>query len=226
MGKNLTYYVNKGGAGKSTVSVHTAYVAEEWQIPTMVVSVDPQGDAAQWLTEASISDGGVYHATGCKFVRVLYSPDNVPDLDYPLVILDLPPRNDAASWAVPDAFGVPLDGRLAINDFFTVLPDMKWQRGGPGIHLTLNKATSAGKRFVEMMKTALAGCKGCTVWEPGIEDNHAIKRSSERFQPAWADPWAAKTDGVKHLRAYCEYMLRQLGFRPSDTEETRKGRGR
>lgn len=226
MGRELAYYVPKGGVGKTTLSMHTAYVANEWGIPTMVVSVDRQGDGVQWLTEASVQDGRVYQAKGLEHVRVLYSPNNVPDIDHPLVILDLPPYPEAASWATPHAFGIPLDGRMAINDLLTVMPGMSCRQGGTGIHMTLYRADSAGKRFVQVMKQALAGSRGgCFVWEPGIADNHAIKRAGERFEPAWSDPWAQKTEGVTQLRAYCEYMLRGLGFSPA-SGMGRKGRGR
>lgn len=223
MGRTLAYYINKGGVGKTTLSVHTAYLANEWQIPTMVVSVDRQGDAVQWLTEASVQDGAVYQANGLEYVRVFYSPNNVPDIDYPLVILDMPPYPEAAEWAQPDAFGVPLDGRLSINDLFTVIGNMRCRAGGSGIHMTLYRADSAGKRFVQVMKQAIAGRRGYSIWEPGVGDNHAIKRASERFEPAWADPWAQKTAGVKQLRACCEYMLQQVGLGPP---AGRRGRSR
>lgn len=225
MGRELAFYVPKGGVAKTTLSVHTAYVANEWGIPTMVVSVDRQGDAIQWLTEASVQDGRVYQAKGLQHVRVLYSPNNVPQLDLPLVILDLPPYPEAASWATPHAFGIPLDGRMAINDLFSVLPAMRCRQGGAGFFMTLCKADAAGKRFVSTMKQALAGHRGYSVWEPGIADNHAIKRSGERFEPAWGDPWARKTEGVTQLRSYCEFLLRQLGLGPV-SGGGRKGLGR
>lgn len=224
MEKTLTFYTPKGGVGKTTAAVHTAYVADEWGIPTMVVSVDRQGDSVQWLTESSVQDGRVYEAKGLRNVKVFYSPNNVPDLSYPLVILDLPPYPEAATWSTPDAFAVLVDGRMGINDLFAVLPEMQCQPGGAGITMTLNRTDSAGKRFVQQMKQALVGHRSYSVWEPGIVDNNAIKRSGERFEPAWADPWAQKTEGVRQLRSFCEHMLRQVGYGPSGA--ARRGRAR
>ncbi len=224
MDKQVAFFTPKGGVGKTTATIHTAYLAEEMGIPTMVVSVDQQGDSVQWLTESSVQDGRVYQAKGLQHVRVFYSPNNVPDIDYPLVLLDMPPQPSAAGWSTPDAFAVLIDGRMGINDLFSVLPEMRCRDGGTGVHMTLNRADAAGKRFVKVMKEALSGHHGYSVWEPGIVDNHAIKRAGERFEPAWADPWARKTEGVQQLRAFCEYMLGQVGFGSGGSR--RKGRGR
>jgi hypothetical protein len=49
--KKVAFYNNKGGAGKTTLSIHTALLAEEWKIRTIVACLDEQGNSLMWLSK-------------------------------------------------------------------------------------------------------------------------------------------------------------------------------
>lgn len=48
--KRVAFYNNKGGGGKTTLSAHTALLAEEWRVNTILACLDRQGNSLVWLS--------------------------------------------------------------------------------------------------------------------------------------------------------------------------------
>ena len=47
--KRVAFFNHKGGCGKTTFTVHTAFVAEEWRVRTILACLDRQGNSMGWV---------------------------------------------------------------------------------------------------------------------------------------------------------------------------------
>lgn len=92
--KVVTCFNQKGGAGKTTLSVHLAVGFSRRGFRTLLVDVDPQGTALRWAKEAEgafptavmglAELGGKVHRELAKYVE-----------DYDVVVVDCPPSADS-----------------------------------------------------------------------------------------------------------------------------------
>lgn len=78
----------KGGAGKSTVTVHLSAKAAEADGPVCVMDVDPQGNSAQWWNERE--------ATDVQFAKIDFSDlenqlRSLSEAGFKYVFIDTPP---------------------------------------------------------------------------------------------------------------------------------------
>lgn len=116
--KTIAVYNNKGGVGKTTISVHVALFAAMRRIKTLAAGLDRQADLCRWLArgDAQVQDGLAFRRG--EYLDVVYSPMKVPDRlkNYDLVVADCPPAVEIVDKVSADLWVVPLDGRLAIEN--------------------------------------------------------------------------------------------------------------
>lgn len=97
----------KGGAGKSTLSVHLAVAAEAHGLTTAIFDLDPQASAALWSDNRGESAPAVVPAQAPRLKNLL---QQALDGGADLVVLDTPPHADgvaADAGALADLILIP-----------------------------------------------------------------------------------------------------------------------
>lgn len=97
----------KGGAGKSTLSVHLAVAAESTGLTTAIFDLDPQASAALWSDNRGEAAPAVVPAQAPRLTGLL---KQALDGGADLVILDTPPHADgvaADAGALADVILIP-----------------------------------------------------------------------------------------------------------------------
>ena len=211
--KTVAIFNNKGGVGKTTLSVHLALFASELQrLRTVAIGLDRQGDLLRWLSggNVTVGDGTVYEYS--KMLTALYSPNQQPNLrlNADLCILDAPPSLALAATIQPDLWVVPVDGRLALEDMHNALPDL--QASKAKILLVINKAEGGGIRTMAALKKACGQTPKITVWPTPIPDSPALKRAAEYYRAVWDVPYGQTSEGNKTIQALCVEILRTVGL--------------
>ena len=105
--KVLALSSRKGGAGKSTLSVHLAVAAEAHGLTTAVFDLDPQASAALWSDNRGEPAPAVVPAQAPRLKNLL---QQALDGGADLVILDTPPHADgvaADAGALADMILIP-----------------------------------------------------------------------------------------------------------------------
>jgi chromosome partitioning protein len=71
----------KGGSGKTTTAVNTAAALSEMGLPVLLIDLDPQGSASEWLDRVGSDEGMFQSFMGTGDLARLAVPTDVPGLD-------------------------------------------------------------------------------------------------------------------------------------------------
>lgn len=79
--KRVAFFNNKGGGGKTTMSVHTGFLAEEWKIRTILTCLDRQGNSLMWVSGGDgVAKLDAFYERS-EFLSVVYSPQSMPEIE-------------------------------------------------------------------------------------------------------------------------------------------------
>lgn len=203
---------HKGGSGKTTLAVHLAYLAERGRLKTLLVDMDRQGNALQWLvgdTSQALQPGSIHEHS--KHLSVLYSPEgpglNLPPFD--VVIVDCPPALEVASHLTPDLWIVPIDSSFALRGAANVHADVS--PSGVPMLFVLNRADTGGVRIQKGLFEELQA-NGLDVWPEPIPDNATLSRAATYRLPVWEAPFGSKNiNGI--LERFGQGVFLRLGLR-------------
>ena len=197
--RTVAVWTHKGGVGKTTLAVHLAYWASRSARRCLLVDMDRQGNAVQWLAgdEAQqLRPGTVVERS--PFLSVLYSPDgpgmNLPPFD--VVVVDTPPALEVASRLTPDLWIIPVDSVFAVRGAANVHADVS--PSGIPMLFVLNRADTGGLRVQKGIMDELVS-NGLDVWPEPIPDNATLSRAATYQVPVWEAPF-----GTKHINGIVE----------------------
>lgn len=208
----VVFYNNKGGIGKTTLSVHLALFASTRRIRTMVVCLDRQGDVCRWLAKGDcrVHDGLFFKVN--DYLQVLFSPmklpKNIENID--LLIVDCPPAVEVVDEVTADLWVVPLDGRLAMENLGNIHDSLCKAKGA--ILLVLNRCDLIGKRALEGLRAAARQIPQAKLRDDPIPTSAAIAKSAEYFKPVWEVPYGRDTQGDHAIQKLCSEILISQGL--------------
>ena len=208
--RTVAVWTHKGGVGKTTLAVHLAYWASRSGRRCLLVDMDRQGNAVQWLAgdEAqNLRPGTVVERS--PSLSVLYSPDgpglNLPPYD--VIVVDTPPALEVASHLTPDLWVVPVDSVFAVRGAANVHADVS--PSGVPILFVLNRADTGGVRVQKGIMDELVS-NGLDVWPEAIPDNATLSRAATYQVPVWDAPFVTKhINGI--VERFAEGVLQRLG---------------
>lgn len=159
--KKILVSNNKGGTGKTTISVHLACASGNVGKKVLLVDTDlNQSDAFRWLLKLNNDDVRKFDADKVyktKFENVSVIPTDNPDIiksikGYDLVVIDSDP--DMSGWAkflgISDVVLIVFAGYMSVDDAVEVIADAK--RSSKKMVGVINKATQSylgSKMYVE-----------------------------------------------------------------------------
>ena len=212
--KTVAVWNHKGGSGKTTLAVHLACVAEQRGLRCLLVDMDRQGNALEWLAgEAGLGmQPGSIHERSPN-LSVLYSPDgpglNLPPFD--VVVVDCPPALEVAAHLTPDLWVVPIDGTFALRGAANVHADIS-PTGVPMLFV-LNRANTGGSRIQKSLMDELLA-NGLDAWPEAIPDNATLSRAATYRVPVWEAPFTTKNINSV-IERFADGVLRRVGVLPA-----------
>ncbi|MDJ0871661.1 MAG: AAA family ATPase [Gammaproteobacteria bacterium] len=94
--KTLSMIAQKGGTGKTTLSIHLAVQASLDSLKVLLVDIDPQASATAWWRRRREAEPALVQSRGKKLEQVLKA---AADQDYDLVVIDTAPHSSHESSA-------------------------------------------------------------------------------------------------------------------------------
>ena len=208
----IVFFNNKGGIGKTTLSVHLALFASARRIRTMVVCLGRQGDICRWLArgDCRVHDGLFFRVN--DYLQVLYSPmelsNDIKNID--LLIVDCPPAVEVVDKVTADLWIVPLDGRLAMENLGNIHDSLC--RADGSILLVLNRCDLIGKRALEGLRAAARLGPGARVRGEPNPTPGATAKGAATIRFAWDVPYGRGTQGDQAIQKLCSEVLNDCGL--------------
>lgn len=203
--KTIAIISQKGGAGKTTVSIHLAVAAEAKGLKTAIFDLDPQASAASWADKRVKEEPAVVSAQASRLPGLL---EQAAAQEADLVIIDSAPNADAASLAAARAADLILipcrPAAFDLNAIGTTLA-LASVAGKPAFVL-LNAVPPQGKVGEEARQALVAG--GVAVAEPVLHQlvaySHAVNdgRSAQELDP--------KSKAAAEIAALLDWLLKQV----------------
>lgn len=98
--KTIAVISQKGGAGKTTLSVHLAVAAEQKGVRSAIIDLDPQASAAGWADSRESENPAVVSAQASRLGQVL---EAALEAGAKLAILDTAPHSESTALAAARA---------------------------------------------------------------------------------------------------------------------------
>ena len=176
----------KGGAGKTTLALALAVVAQQAGRDTVVVDLDPQTSAAKWADRRGDRPPVVISAQAARLSQVLTAAEGGADL----VILDTPPRADNVALAAAQAADLVLvPCRASVLDLETAATTAQLVRvaGDPEIAFVLNGVPWRGPKAAQAREALTdAGLSVCPVaigYRVAHEHAAVLGETAREFDP-------------------------------------------
>lgn len=214
--KRVAFFNHKGGCGKTTFTVHTAFLAEEWKVRTLLACLDRQGNSMGWVSNGDKAAKADAFYERSAYLSAVFTPLVMPDIEnVDLLLADCPPELDIALTVNPNLWVVPVHARMSFEGFTTVMEDLIRSkaevlvvkntvgRGGPSVQRNLDEALAK-----------LPPSKNLAIYEGGVPDSDTIIRAEDYCDAAWRIPYAKKSNGAAAVRKLGEHILRRCGFTP------------
>lgn len=205
--KTIAIISQKGGAGKTTVSIHLAVAAEERGLKTAIFDLDPQASAATWADKRTKEAPAVVSAQASRLPGLL---EQAAAQQADLVIIDSAPNADAASLAAARAADVILipcrPAAFDLNAIGTTLA-LASVAGKPAFVL-LNAVPPQGRVGEEARQALIGG--GVAVAEPVLHQlvafSHAVNdgRSAQELD--------AKSKAAAEISALFDWIMQQANM--------------
>lgn len=206
--KTIAIISQKGGAGKTTVSIHLAVAAEERGLKTAIFDLDPQASAATWADKRTKEAPAVVSAQASRLPGLL---EQAAAQEADLVIIDSAPNADAASLAAARAADVILipcrPAAFDLNAIGTTLA-LASVAGKPAFVL-LNAVPPQGRVGEEARQALIGG--GVAVAEPVLHQlvafSHAVNdgRSAQELD--------AKSKAAAEISALFDWIMQQANIK-------------
>jgi chromosome partitioning protein len=148
----------KGGGGKTTISLNLAVAAAEQGLAAAVVDIDQQANAAKWRDRRNSENVAVIGALQSRIKQTLEAARS-HGADF--VVIDSPGHNDSAAMETARASDIvllPVEPQMFHFDTLPAMRDLVRIAGEPPTYLLINKlhpaATVQADRLRHMIESA------------------------------------------------------------------------
>jgi chromosome partitioning protein len=213
--KTLAILSRKGGAGKTTLTVHLAVAAEQTGAAVAVFDLDPQASAALWGDRREGQSPAIVAAQAPR-LSALLAQARAQEAE--LVILDTPPHADGiAAEAAAHADAVLIPCRPSAFDLDAIGASVKLARAaGKPVYVVINAAPPVGTEADEMR--AALDAAGVPVSPIVIHQRKAFAAFIQEGKTAIEREPRSKA--AKEVRDLLQWACEQVNLLPSDQVTT------
>src|SRR5215471_7351116 len=181
----IAVIAQKGGTGKTTLTLALAVAAQLARKMTAVIDLDPQATASNWSDRREAESPVVVSAQPARLPHVLASAE---DSGAVLVLIDTPPRAEQAALAAAKAADlILLPCRPAIYDLETVATTLELIRfaGDKPVAAVLNgvppRGTKREKAEDVLRELGLPVCPASLGWRTAFSDAGAMGLTAQEY---------------------------------------------
>lgn len=186
--KIIAIIAQKGGVGKTTLTLSLAVAAQKSGLETLVLDLDPQASATTWYDRREEQPPLVMPAQPARLARVLQTAQ---DNGAQLVFIDTPPRvEQAAMGAARVASLVLIPCRPAVIDIDTVastveLIRLAGHRGGVAVILNGVPATGSDRQQAAdvIHDAGLMVCPSAIGYRKAFPHSIAVGQTVQEYEP-------------------------------------------
>jgi chromosome partitioning protein len=183
----IAVIAQKGGSGKTTLTLALAVAAQQAGKVTAIVDLDPQATASNWSDRREAESPVVVSAQPARLPHVLTSAEASGAA---LVLIDTPPRAEQAALAAAKAAHLILiPCRPAIYDLETVATTLELVRfaGDTPAIVILNGVPPRGSKKTQaedvMRQLGLRVCPAAFGWRTAFSDAGALGLTAQEYDP-------------------------------------------
>ncbi|MGE3537780.1 MAG: AAA family ATPase [Candidatus Tectimicrobiota bacterium] len=183
----IAVIAQKGGTGKTTVTLALAVAAQLAGQVAAVIDLDPQATASNWSDRREADSPVVVSAQPARLPQVLKAAEASGAA---LVLIDTPPRAEQAALAAAKAAALILiPCRPAIYDLETVATTLELIRvtGEKPVAAILNgvppRGAKKGQAEEVLRALGLAVCPSSFGWRAAFSDAGAVGLTAQEYDP-------------------------------------------
>src|SRR5262245_26879960 len=184
----IAVIAQKGGTGKTTLTLALAVAAQASGKMTAVIDLDPQATASNWSDRREAESPVVVSAQPARLPHVLTSAEESGAV---LVLIDTPPRAEQAALAAAKAAHLILiPCRPAIYDLETIATTLELIRfaGDKPVAAILNGVPPRGSKREQaedvLRELGLTVCGASFGWRAAFSDAGAVGLTAQEYDPA------------------------------------------
>lgn len=209
----IAVHNHKGGIGKTTISAHLAWRANDLGIRCLALTLDRQGDLLRWF----VPEPSLKKPCQNGLITGLCSNDKMPPPDalkgYPLVIVDTPPMAGMPDKIDPDLWVVPVDNRTSIENLATVVPVMAAKAP---CYVVFYRADAGGVSTLRGLQEATRHIPQIEFYDEVFPDIKAVFRTQAYYAPVWKVPHGRGTEAHRAMIRLCDAILARAGLLDDD----------
>jgi chromosome partitioning protein len=184
----IAVIAQKGGVGKTTLTLSLAVAAQRAGRTAAIVDLDPQATACNWGDRRHSDAPVIVSAQPARLPQILKSAQ---DAGAQFVVIDTPPRAEQAAMAAAKAANLILiPCRPAVFDLDTVATTLELIRhaGNPAIAAILNGVPprgSKGEQAADVIKgLQVAVCPAFFGHRAAFSDAGSVGQSAQEYDPS------------------------------------------
>jgi chromosome partitioning protein len=219
----IAVIAQKGGTGKTTVTLSLAVAAMRAGKVAAIIDLDPQATASNWSDRRQEESPVVVSAQPARLSRVLTSAE---ESGAALVLIDTPPRAEQATLTAAKAANlILLPCRPAIYDLETVATTLELIRiaGDTLVAAILNGVPPRGSKREQAEDVILAlgipVCPASFGWRTAFSDAGALGLTAQEYEPAGKA--AMETEEIYRFVSKLIHSSTHKGEKSNGTESRR-----
>ena len=205
----IAVIAQKGGTGKTTLTLSLAVAAERAGRTTAIVDLDPQSSASNWSDRREADKPVVVSAQPGRLSQVLTAAE---ESGADLVLIDTPPRAEQAAMAAAKAAHLVLiPCRPAIYDLETVSTTLELIRfaGDKPVAVILNGVPPRGPKREQaadiLEGLALLVCPAAFGYRVAFDHSGTLGLTAQEY-----DPTGKAAQEIQHVYTYTSQLVNSL----------------
>jgi chromosome partitioning protein len=216
----IAVIAQKGGVGKTTVTLGLAVAAADAQQNVCVIDLDPQANAANWKDRREADNPAVLSAQASRLKATIQTAEKY---GADLVVIDTPGRSDGAAIEAAraaDLVLVPVHPQIFDLETLPAVRDLLRLAGDPKTYVVLNGIHPQSTKGAQTAREMIEGTFGLLV-----APVHLCQRASYADAPTTGrspqelDPEGKAADETQRLYMFICEVLNTLRGRPHEQAE-------
>lgn len=193
----IAVFNHKGGAGKSTLTAHIGFRAEERRVQITIFDSDRQANTMQWLSSHSWK-GEAFDLGTVRVTNDRYEGESARNC-----VVDCPPSFGVVTEQKNiDVWLIPVDGRFALEGCVNVLSEL--QNLPARKIVVVNKALDSKFGSAELREIEMVGAE---VYRFPIPQQDIVRKAEMMGKPTWKIPYGLRSATTQNLKTFADFVI-------------------